>query len=189
MFFSESDYAACRDWLAEAAHEARVAVWAWCLTPNHVHLILVPQDEDGLRRALARAHRRTAGFIHARRKRTGHFWQGRYGAAAMDEERLAAAYRDVNLNPVRTRLVKRAEDWRWSSARGLRGLAEDGLTALARARQRFSRFADLMEGDEDAAATARLKAETIGRPIGSASFLAALAAKTGRPLQALKRGP
>ena len=108
----------------------------------------------------------------------------------MDEEHLAAAYRYVNLNPVRARLVKRAEDWRWSSARALLGLAEDGLTELAPARQRFSRFADLLEGDEDAAATARLrKAETIGRPIGSESFLAALEAKTRRPLQALKRGP
>ena len=45
--------------------------------PNHVHLILVPADADGLRWALAQAHRRYAGIIHARRKCTGHFWQGR----------------------------------------------------------------------------------------------------------------
>jgi len=109
VFFADPDYAAYRDWLAEAAHEARVTVWAWCLMSNHVHLILVPQDEDGLRRALARVHRRYAGLIHARRRRTGHFWQGRYGAVAMDEEHLAAAYRYVNLNPVRARLVERAE--------------------------------------------------------------------------------
>jgi hypothetical protein len=48
-----------------------------------VHLIVVPQDEDGLRRVLARVHRRTAGLIHAWRRRTGHFWQGRYRAVAM----------------------------------------------------------------------------------------------------------
>ncbi len=112
MFFADTDYAAYRDWPAEAADEARVSVWAWCLTPNHVHLILVPQDEDGLRRALAGVHRRYAGFIHARRHRTGHFWQGRYGAVAMDEDHLVAAYRYVNLNPVRACLVTRAEDWR-----------------------------------------------------------------------------
>ena len=47
-----------------------------------------------------------------------------------------------------------------------------------------------MDGEEDAAAAARLrKAETIGRPIGSESFLAALEAKTRRPLQTLQRGP
>jgi REP element-mobilizing transposase RayT len=47
--------------------------------PNHVHLILVPSDPDGLRSALARVHRRYAGVIQARRKRSGHFWQGRFG--------------------------------------------------------------------------------------------------------------
>ncbi len=190
VFFSDADYAAYRDWLAEAADKARVGVWAWCLMPNHVHLILVPQDEDGLRRALARVHRRYAGFIHARRRRTGHFWQGRYGAVAMDEDHLVAAYRYVNLNPVRARLVARAEDWPWSSARALLGLAEDGLTDLAPARQRFSRFADLLDADEDVEATARLrKGESVGRPVGSETFLAALETRTGRRLHALKRGP
>ncbi len=190
VFSVDSDYAAYRDWLAEAAHEARVSVWAWCLMPNHVHLILVPQDDDGLRRALARVHRRYARLIHARRRRTGHFWQGRYGAVAMDEDHLAAAYRYVNLNPVRARLVGRAEDWPWSSARALLGLADDGLTDLAPARQRFSRFADLLESDEDEEATARLrKGESVGRPVGSEAFLAALETTTSRRLRALKRGP
>ncbi|MFK4523111.1 REP element-mobilizing transposase RayT [Bradyrhizobium japonicum] len=80
--------------------------------PNHVHLIFVPSDPDGLRRALARVHRVYAGTIQARRKRTGHFWQGRFGVVAMDEKHLAAALRHVSLNPVRARLVERAQDWR-----------------------------------------------------------------------------
>jgi hypothetical protein len=67
------------------------------------------------RRALARVHRRYAGAIQARRKRSGHFWQGRFGAVAMDEEHLAAALRYVSLNPVRARLVERAQDCWWSS--------------------------------------------------------------------------
>jgi putative transposase len=114
-FFEDEDYALCRDLLAQACAEARVEVWAWCLMPNHVHLILVPADEDGLRRALSRTHRAYAGIIHARRKRTGHFWQGRFGSVVMDEAHLVAAVRYVSLNPVRARLVARARDWRWSS--------------------------------------------------------------------------
>ena len=112
--------------------------------PNHVHLILAPESEDGLRRTLARVHRSYAGMVHSRRKRTGHFWQGRFGAVAMDEPHLAAAFRYVTLNPVRARLVRGAQDWQWSSAR-----AHDAVTDLAPARQRFSRFADLLEGEED----------------------------------------
>lgn len=107
-FFSDEDYALYRDLLAEHCRKADVEVWAWCLMPNHVHLILVPFDADGLRRALAGVHRRYAGGIHARRRRTGHFWQGRFGTVAMDEAHLAAALRYVSLNPVRAGLVARA---------------------------------------------------------------------------------
>src|SRR3974390_2069093 len=69
-FFSDADYSLFRDLLAEHCRAAGVAVWAWCLMPNRVHLVLVPSDEDGLRRALAPVHRRYAGIIHARRRRT-----------------------------------------------------------------------------------------------------------------------
>ena len=190
VFFSDDDDAAYRDLLADATREARVGVWAWCLMPNHVHLILCPADEDGLRRALARAHRAYAGRIHARRRRTGHFWQGRFGAVAMDEPHVVAAWRYVALNPVRARLVERAQDWRWSSARALLGLEDDGLTDIAPARARLARFADLLDADEDVEATERLrKGESVGRPIGSEDFLAMLEARTGRRLRPRPRGP
>jgi putative transposase len=58
VFFNDEDYAAYRALLAEGCREAGVAVWAYCLMPNHVHLILVPSDEGGLRAALGEAHRR-----------------------------------------------------------------------------------------------------------------------------------
>src|SRR3954465_1663487 len=157
-FFGDEDYALYRDLLAENCRAAGVEVWAWCLMPNHVHLILVPSDPDGLRRALARVHRSYAGIVQARRRRSGHFWQGRFGAVAMDEEHLAAALRYVSQNPVRARLgergaggrvrvVERAQEWRWASPRAhLRG-KDDGVTALQPIRDRFPRFADLLEGE------------------------------------------
>src|SRR5260370_50425 len=116
-FFSTQDYALYRDLLAASCAAADVAVWAWCLMPNHVHLILVPSDADGLRRALAPVHRRYAGTIHARRRRTGHFCQGPFGAVARAGAPLGAGLRSVALNPVRARLVARARDGRWSSTR------------------------------------------------------------------------
>jgi putative transposase len=138
-FFDEKDDALYRDLLAESCRAAAVAVWAWCLMPNHVHLILVPADADGLRRALARTHRRYAGAIQARRRRTGHFWQGRFGSVVMDEEHLAAALRYVSLNPVRARLVARAEDWRWSSVRAHLHGRDDGLTTRGPVSERSGR--------------------------------------------------
>jgi putative transposase len=161
--------------------------------PNHVHLILVPSDVDGLRRALSAVHRRYAGVIHARRKRTGHFWQGRFGAVAMDEDHLAAALRYVSLNPVRARLVARAQDWRWSSTRAHLSGKDDGITARAPIRDRFPRFADLLATEpdaEDPEAFARLRAaESIGRPLGDDRFLARIERVTKRSLKPQKRGP
>ena len=189
-FFGDDDFALYRDLLAASCREAVVQVWAWCLMPNHVHLVLVPSDEDGLRRALAPVHRRYAGAIHARRKRTGHFWQGRFGCVVMDEDHLAAALRYVSLNPVRARLVERAQDWRWSSTRAhLRG-KDDGITALKPIRDRFPRFADLLASEPEDDLFERLRAaESIGRPLGNDRFLARLERSTGRVLKAGKRGP
>jgi putative transposase len=188
-FFSNADYALYRDLLAEQCRRADVEVWAWCLMPNHVHLVLVPADADGLRRALAAVHRRYAGIIHARRRRTGHFWQGRFGAVAMDEEHLAAAMRYVSLNPVRARLVARAQDWRWSSTRAHLTGKDDGITARAPIRERFPDFADLI-ASADAEAFARLRAaERIGRPLGDDRFLAKIERATKRRLKPRKRGP
>lgn len=189
-FFDEEDYALYRDLLAENCRAAAVEAWAWCLMPNHVHLILVPADADGLRRVLARTHRRYAGAIHARRRRTGHFWQGRFGSVVMDEEHLAAAVRYVTLNPVRARLVARAEDWRWSSVRAHLHGRDDGLTTRGPVSERFAPFRSFLAEPSDLRALERLRAaESIGRPLGDKAFLERLERLSGRTLQPARRGP
>ena len=158
--------------------------------PNHVHLIRAPSDEDGLRRALAPTHRRYAGHVHARDKRSGHFWQGRFGCVAMDEAHLAAVVCYVALNPVRARLVKRAVDWRWSSVHAhLERVADDGITTLAPVMARYPELAARIDAGEDEAMSARLRrTEQIGRPIGSAAFVADLERRTRRRLAPAPRG-
>ena len=190
VFFGDDDYALYRDLLAEQCEAADVRIWAWCLLPSQVHLILVPKDADGLRQALSQVHRSYAGFIHARRKRTGQFWQGRFGAVAMDEDYLAAALRYVALGPVRARLVKRARDWRWASTRAQLSGRADGLTALAPVRARFPDFAGLLALGPDEEAFKRLRqAATVGRPLGNDRFMKNLERITKRVLRPAKRGP
>lgn len=190
-FFEEGDYALYRDLLAQAAERAGVEVWCYCLMPNHVHIIAVPSDEDGLRRAFADTHRRYTGFINARARWTGHLWQGRFGAVAMDEAHLANAIRYVTLNPVRARLVERAEQWRWSSAAAHIGGCDDELVTVAPALDRYGDFAAFLgEDDGDEIAWRRLRmAETSGRPLGSDAWLETIEAATGRALRPRKRGP
>jgi hypothetical protein len=99
--------------------------------PNHVHLIVTPSDEDGLRATLAEVHRRYTGAINARFHWTGHLFQGRFGAAVMDEPHLLAAARYIALNPVAAGLVHRAEDWPSSSARAHLAGEDDELATVA----------------------------------------------------------
>ena len=190
-FFSGADYALYCDLLGRACRAADVEVWAWCLMPNHVHLIVVPRDPDGLRRALARAHRAYAGAIHAREQRTGHFWQGRFGAVAMDDAHLAAAVRYVLLNPVRALLVARARDWPWSSIHAQYYGADDGVTTRGPLDARFPSLSDLLDAgaDDGAIHDCLRRAETIGRPLGGAAFLEQVEAMPGRPIAPGKRGP
>src|SRR5215469_2923177 len=117
IFFEDGDQDIYRDLLAEQAEKARLEVWAYCLMPNHVHLIVVPREETGFARAIGEAHRRYTNFINARGRWTGHLFQNRFASVVMDDEHLAAGVRYVSLNPVRARLVERADRWPWSSVR------------------------------------------------------------------------
>lgn len=191
VFFEDADYALYRDLFAQAAERAGCEVWAYCLMPNHVHAIVVPADEDGLRRTFGDLHRRYTGFIHARARKTGHLWQGRFGSVAMDEAHLFHALRYVSLNPVRAGLVKHPAEWRWSSAGAHLAGEDDELVRVAPVRARIDDFAGFLGEDFDEAAdyAALRRAETIGRPIGDADWIAALEARTGRTLAPGKRGP
>jgi len=85
VFFEADDYRLYRRLVAAAARRAGTAVWAYCLMPNHVHMIVTPAGADGLRATFAEAHRRYTAAINARFRWTGHLFQGRFGAVVMDE--------------------------------------------------------------------------------------------------------
>jgi putative transposase len=190
-FFGDADYRLYRDLLGRAASKAGAAVWAYCLMPNHIHAIVVPGDADGLRRTFGELHRRYTGHVNARNHWTGHLWQARFGSVAMDERHLAAAIRYVSLNPVRARLVERAEDWRWPSVRAHLAGRDDGVVTVAPVLERtgaFRRFLGQSFDEETSFAPLR-RAETIGRPIGAPEWIAQLEQATGRTLAPAKRGP
>jgi putative transposase len=188
-FFEDGDYTLYLDLLGEAAGKANTEIWAYCLMPNHVHVILTPSDEDGLRRTFADLHRRYTRFVNARHGWTGHLWQGRFGSVAMDDAWLANAARYVAMNPVRAKLVARPEDWRWSSAAAHLAGTDDAVVRVGPVLERVGDFRAFLGDDEDAAAYAALRqSETTGRPLGSASWIEALERQSGRPLAPRKRG-
>ena len=79
-FFCEDDFGAYVELMGQWCKERGVEVWAYCLMPNHVHLIAVPQSEDSLRRAIGEAHRRYTRGVNFREGWRGHLWQGRFAS-------------------------------------------------------------------------------------------------------------
>ncbi|MGA0602719.1 transposase [Caulobacter sp. KR2-114] len=183
IFFEAGDEAVYCALLGQECRRRGVEVWAYCLMPNHVHLILTPADERGLALAVGEAHRRYTGFINARAGWTGHLFQSRFASVPMDEDHLAAAARYVALNPVRARLVQRARDWAWSSTRAHIAGADDVLVTVRPLLERFGDFAALVAEGEDVAGSQAIRAaETTGRPLGSAAFVERLERVLGRKL-------
>ncbi len=191
VFFDEGDYALYLDLLSEAAHKAETEIWCYCLMPNHVHLIAVPSDKDGLRETSADAHRRYTGYINARLRVTGHLWQGRFGSVVMDEAHLFHAVRYVSLNPVRAKLVPQAQDWQWSSVAAHLSGKDDKLVKVAPILERYGEFgAFLGQTTEDSTAFKSLRqSETTGRPLGGEEWMEKLEKLTGRAMKPQKRGP
>ena len=180
IFFAPEDYGQYLEWLGEAAREYGLAIHAYVLMTNHVHLLAAPAGEESLPRTMQSLGRRYVRYVNRCYGRTGTLWEGRYRAAPVDSD----AYffdccRYIELNPVRARMVGRAGDWRWSSYRAhARGAADAILTehrlyralgGSAAERQSEYRLRFRNASDEDFVSQLRL-ATNGGWPVGSDRF-------------------
>jgi putative transposase len=191
-FFSDEDYEEYIELMAEWGRREGVEIWAYCLMPNHVHLIAVPESPESLRRALGEAHRRYTRGVNFRRGWRGHLWEGRFASFPMDEAHTLQAARYIELNPVEAGLVERAREYRWSSA-AAHGLGRDD--ALVRVKPlldmvgkgQWGRFLAKPSPAEEWEQLRRH--ERTGRPLGEDAFVARLESVLNRELRLQKRGP
>jgi putative transposase len=188
-FFNDGDYAAYIELMADWCREEGVEVWAYCLMPNHVHLIAVPKSEEGLRRAIGEAHRRYTRRINFRQKWRGYLWQGRFASFIMDEHYLLAAARYVELNPARAGLVADAAEWPWSSARSHLSSRDDRLVRVAPLLAMIADWRAFLDSARSEEELLNLRAHgRTGRPLGSATFLDRVETMVGRVLRPQKGG-
>jgi putative transposase len=190
VFFGDDDYRTYLRLLGAFSENRGLEIWAYCLMPNHVHLICVPRTADALRAAVAETHRRYSLRVNFREDWRGHLWQERFHSFAMDEAYLYEAVRYVELNPVRAGFVRGPGDWPWSSAAARLGGGSDALLAAATPLEGFGDWRAYLDGDidEETFAKFRMNGRT-GRPLGDDDFVAELERKTGRALSPRKRGP
>jgi len=170
LFEGEDDYAAFERVLNQACARMSMRLLAYCVMPNHWHLVVWPQGDGDLSRFMNwltlthtqrwRHHRRSVG--------EGHVYQGRFKSFPVEtNEYLLAVCRYVERNPVRAGLVTRAEHWRWSSA-GSGGYARAHEWPLARPTN-WSEWVNMEESDEQIAAVRRSVMK--GQPFGTASWV------------------
>ena len=118
IFAEDSDYTAFRDWLSEAAHTHGVAIHAYVLMTNHVHVLATPEHPDSIGKTLQSLGRRYVQYFNYTYGRTGTLWEGRYRATVVQAEPyLLTCSRYIELNPVRAGMVKSPAHYRYSSYR------------------------------------------------------------------------
>jgi putative transposase len=118
LFEKDGDYDAFERVLALALEKHPVRILAYCLMPNHWHFVLWPAKEHELTAFLRwLTHTHTMRWhAHYHTSGTGHLYQGRFKSFPIEaDDHLYRALRYVERNALRANLVRRAEQWRWSS--------------------------------------------------------------------------
>jgi len=192
VFFDSADPEAYLCLLHAHARLQQLTVFAYCLMPNHVHLVVVPHDVHGMHRALRAVHSQYAQRVNRMRQTSGHLWQGRYRSSPLDSNHFLNAIRYVELNPVSAGMVAAAEEYRWSSAAAHCGLRHDPLlepshqSSLLKGIQNWSSW--LARGVPEELQTTLRRHEQRNLPCGSQEFIDQLERSAGRALTFRKRG-
>ncbi|GAB3546073.1 transposase [Noviherbaspirillum agri] len=198
IFLEDEDYSAFLRWLREAARQFKVAIHAYVLMPNHLHLLVSPQDRTGLSKMMQWVGRHYVPYFNSKYQRTGTLWQGRYRATIIEAERYflpCSCY--IEQNPVRAGLVAAPADYPWSSYAHHAGTKPDPLITdhplfWGLGNTPFDRelaYQRLMERAPGIEETNALTEATLkGWPLGSDQFKAALEKQASRRVIPAKRG-
>ena len=190
VFCDDSDRLVYLRLMQQARGNSETSVWAYVLMDNHVHIIAVPQREDSLATMIKEAHETYTRYFNTKYGLVGHVWQNRFKSFVMEWNYCLNAVRYVERNPVRAGLVKRAEQYRWSSAAAHCGLRDDILlsndNAVCETVKNWTEWLNV--GNPPEVENTIRKYTGAGRPLGSDAFIAKAQLDTGRILLPKKRG-
>ncbi len=193
VFFSEADYRLYLDLYRANAERFKLRTWAYCLMPNHVHFVVVPERQDAMKKTLGRTHADYARHFNLLRRSCGHVWQARFFSCPLEGQHAWFAMAYVERNPVRAGLVCGANDYRWSSAAAHTG-GGDALRILRlddwRKQYSAERWSEVLRTsvNEEAFSERLREATSIGRPFGGEEFVEELECKAKRRLHPLRAG-
>ncbi len=190
VFFCEEDYEYYLALLKEWCGIEGIEIWAYCLMTNHVHLVVMPNRDSNLSKAIGETHRRYTRMVNFREDWRGYLWQGRFSSFPMDENWLLRAVAYVELNPVKARMVDQAWDYRWSSVHAhLSGKDPIGIVDTNKLLDLIGDWKRYLLEAQEYSSTEFEQYERTGRPLGDDSFTERAERLLGRELKKKKPGP
>ena len=190
VFSDDSDYEFYLERLTEYRKKYRLSILAYCLMPNHVHFVAIPEEENSFAKTFNACHMRYAHYFNRKNHVTGHLWQGRFYSCVLDDNHLYTAVRYIENNPVRAGLVKKPWEWKWSSAteHTKKGSSALSLTDIGKFMD-IDNWEVYLSQRDDEKAIKIIRAHTLtGRPLGNKVFVEKLEKIFGKRLAALQRG-
>jgi putative transposase len=197
VFHKDPDFGAFLKALRDLKERKPFELYGYCLLNNHFHLLMRPSETpiSRIMQSLLVSHTQR---YHKHQRSGGHVWQGRFKSPVIqDDEHLLEVLRYIEANPLRARIVERAEDYRWSSyhAHAL-GAADDLLDPLGRFEElspfdkvRQRKWARIVHHPiEEARLAAIRRSSATGLPFGSAAWVKRLARKLDLDLEIRPRG-
>lgn len=189
IFINNKDYQYFLKLLNEWSDKTKSQVWAYCLMSNHFHLLITPDSSDGLGRYLHGVTFRYAQYFNSKYGRSGRLWQNRYFSCPVDkDEYLWAVVKYIEVNPVRAGIMKKPEEWKWSSAgEHIKGKTDNNIKLhnWLREEERKEYAKIILEGSQEEKIR---KATSTGRPLCGESFFDKLEAILNRDLRPKKGG-
>ena len=189
VFFSDNDRRLYLRLIKKFGALFGLQFWAYCLMPNHIHLIAVPINKESMNLTIREAHKKFTWQINLQNDWRGTLWQGRYYSFPLGQDHLYRAVRYVENNPVRAGLETFAEDYPWSSAPShVLGKPDALLSPCPVQKPGKDWAAYLREKEEDDELKEIRRHIMTGRPLGGEEFIEELEKICGRTLRPQKVG-
>lgn len=191
VFFDDEDRQTYLDIFTNYAKRHSLQVWAYCLMDNHIHLLVVPEAENSLARAVGLTNQVYTQYLNRKLGQSGRIWQNRFFSCVVGhQEYLWSVARYIETNPVKANIITAAEDYHWSSARAHLLDTKDNLLSYPdwfepTERKAYVDFVTKTDLDTD---NAIRKATSTGRPFGSELFIDEMEFKLKRTLRPQKPG-
>ena len=174
VFFDDEDKRFYLDVLRRYKDKYKIKILAYCLMGNHVHVLAMPEKETSLARGIGGTNLLYTQYINRKYNRSGRLWQNRFFSSVVEKEPyLWAVMRYIEQNPVRAKLVKRAEDYQWSSARAHVLDIKDNLLSNESwfNEKEIKSYKEFLSKDAKEINAAIRRATSTGRPLGSEGFI------------------